>query len=516
MNLALLILGGGGLFLIGLFNWRRAVFGAMLLVVFEGAIRKWVLPQASQMVYFAKDFLLLGAYFSYFFVDSRKRSTGFSEGLSLLLLLAVTWAFFESFNFGTGSTAAGLFGWKAYVMYVPLCFMVPDLFRSEAELAQYLRCYLAIALPVCILGVAQFSAGADSRLNVYAAGADPSESGTIAVFGEDALVRITGTFSYISGYGTYLDVSLALLLPILAWSQSKNWRLVLGCTLALVIANATMTGSRAVALGAGLILAGYIGLSFVTGGRSGRSHTWVNMLAVGLAVVSLLFFYARAVTALEQRTENSIESGEAKTRFWAPVLEPLDFLDDAGFLGHGSGIAQPAVGALQKTLHLPPPSYYFASPTDTENTRVLMELGIPGFLLWYGMRLGLVFALWRTRNRLRSPFLKELALGAWMVLLYQLFNITTFNATANVYHWFLAGFILLLPRLDAQSIPGQAANRTKRGRNRWFGRVGARLQDAAAPAIPSQEVNIDGARMKNDWHQPGPVQPSGTNLKSSA
>jgi hypothetical protein len=113
VNFALLILGGGLLVLCGLLRWRHAVFGALLLVVFEGAIRKWALPQASQMVYFAKDFLLLGAYIRYFLIDSRRQSAEFSEGLNTLLVCAVAWTFLESFNFETGSLLAGLFGWKS-------------------------------------------------------------------------------------------------------------------------------------------------------------------------------------------------------------------------------------------------------------------------------------------------------------------------------------------------------------------------------------------------------------------
>jgi hypothetical protein len=490
MNFALLILGGGALALCGLLRWRLAVFGALLLVVLEGAIRKWALPQASQMVYFAKDFLLLGAYARYFLIDDRKRAPGFGEGLNTLLVCAAGWTFLESFNFENGSLLAGLFGWKSYVMYIPLCFMVPALFDGERALAQSLRYYLAIALPVGLLGVAQFSAGSDSPLNVYAAGADSGsgDSGNIAIFGEDAYVRITGTFSYISGYGTYLTVTLALLLPLLAWSRSVAWRLTLGCTLALVIANAAMTGSRSVAIGAALVLAGYIALSAVTGVEGQRSHTWVNILAVGVAVVAVGLFYDRAVTALQQRVEAGVESGEGQRRLLAAIVEPWDYFGDAGFFGHGNGIAQPAVEALRRTLHLPPAVYDFASPTDAENSRVLMELGIPGFLLWYGMRIGLVIALWQTRNRLRSSFLRALALGAWLVLFYQLFTITTFNPTANIYHWFLAGFILLLPRLDAQNAPRPAAPQIEKGRRR------PALQEAVAP-----ETNIRARRPGRAW-----------------
>ena len=56
----------GGLLLIGALECRQAVVAALTLAIFEGAIRKWVFPEYHQWVYFAKDFLLLGAYLGFF------------------------------------------------------------------------------------------------------------------------------------------------------------------------------------------------------------------------------------------------------------------------------------------------------------------------------------------------------------------------------------------------------------------------------------------------------------------
>jgi len=461
MNFTWLILGGAALFLVGAANWRYGVFGALLLAVFEGAIRKWVLPQASQMVYFGKDFLLLGAYAGYFFAGRRLRSTGISEGLRMVLALAAGWTFLESFNPGTGSATAGLFGWKAYVFYVPLCFMVPALFRDAEALDRFLRWYVVIALPVGVLGAAQFSAGVDSPLNVYAPGTTIGEATNIAVFGEDQFVRVTGTFSYISGYSAYLIAMLALLVPILAWSRNLLWRLVFTGTLVLVIGNVMMTGSRATALGAAIVLGGFALLTPFTSTQAERERAWIHWLAGAVAVVAAAYLFEDAVVSLQQRTEASWEEG--KTRLWAAVLEPWDYLGSAGIFGYGNGIGQPAVTALRTVLNLPEATFSYASPTDAENSRVLMEQGVPGFFLWYGLRVSLVLALWNTRVRLRSPFLRQLALGAFLVLFFQFFTTTMFAHTANIYHWFLAGFILLLPRLDHARRP-LAASRLRRHR----------------------------------------------------
>ena len=63
MNLRVMImLAGVGAAVWSFRRWREAVQLAMVLVIFEGAIRKWVFPGAQDLIYFAKDVLLLGAY----------------------------------------------------------------------------------------------------------------------------------------------------------------------------------------------------------------------------------------------------------------------------------------------------------------------------------------------------------------------------------------------------------------------------------------------------------------------
>jgi hypothetical protein len=339
------------------------------------------------------------------------------------------------------------------VIYLPVCFLVSDLFRNADELRRFLQLYCGLALPVALLGVAQFYAPPDSPLNVYAHSASAGEEFRVAVFGEDEYVRVTGTFSYISGYSSYLVVIVALLLPLVTWVQGKFWQSWLWLTLALAIGNATMTGSRATVLGVGIVLVGFAVINWLTGVPAERAREWVTILALIAAVAATVYYFQKAMTAVQQRTEDTMEEG--KNRVFGAVIEPFEFMRDAGLFGHGCGIAQPSVDALRNVLNLPPPAYAFASPTDAENSRVLMELGVPGFLLWYSMRIGLVVALWKTRARLRSPFLRQVALGAFLVLLFQLFTITMFAHTSNFYHWFLVGFIFLLPRLDITQVGAQ-------------------------------------------------------------
>ncbi|MFM5946361.1 MAG: hypothetical protein ACKO9G_23875, partial [Dolichospermum sp.] len=84
--------------------------------------------------------------------------------------------------------------------------------------------------------------------------------------------------------------------------------------------------------------------------------------------------------------------------------------------------------------------------------RVVLEIGLFGFILWYALRLYLIFSLLGIFLKLKSPFLRNLAL---VTFLFHAINFTgqlVFNTTFGIYYWFFAGFIFLLPQLEYQQL----------------------------------------------------------------
>jgi hypothetical protein len=46
-------------------NWKLSIKSILVIVLFEGALRRWVFPQARDLIYFLKDFILIGAYIGF-------------------------------------------------------------------------------------------------------------------------------------------------------------------------------------------------------------------------------------------------------------------------------------------------------------------------------------------------------------------------------------------------------------------------------------------------------------------
>src|SRR5436190_13448838 len=100
--------------LLAMQRWRLAVKVALVLVVTEGALRKWVVPGAQDLAYFAKDLMLLGAYVGYLRDDTRSRYAGPNLRIpSLLLVLAGLFGRAEIFNPELPTPLIGAPGHKA-------------------------------------------------------------------------------------------------------------------------------------------------------------------------------------------------------------------------------------------------------------------------------------------------------------------------------------------------------------------------------------------------------------------
>lgn len=441
VRILLLVLGAAA-FGWSIRQWRLAVQAAMLLLVFEGAVRKWLLPGAQDLVYFAKDALFLGAYLGFF----RSRARGFLPPAPLLyggLGFAVAVGLFEIFNPRLPNVLVGVLGFKAYFLYVPLLFVVPSVFPDDAALVLFLRRYVLIIFPVVLLSIAQFFSPAGSILNTYA---QPTDITSITKFGSSDFVRTTGTFSYISGYTSYLLTIILLLLMILT---ATRWRLrgnaVVFAALGTTLLGVMMSGSRGPIFLLALVFPLYWWLGVAREKQSGR--TLVRLLfGLSLLVAALTSAGNRAVTAFSQRATST--SVDVVDRLTLPFSSPFHMLPYAGLFGYGIGATHQAASALTGGLGNP---WLGTVVPEAESGRVMLELGPFGFFFVYLARLALLLFGLHQVFRLRTLFHRAVMISALLCFLMQIPGGVIFDVTAGVYYWFLAGLAFLVVRLDRQA-----------------------------------------------------------------
>jgi len=245
MNINIVLLGILAIFiiLIAAKSWRKAVFFTLVLIIFEGGLRKWVLPNAQVIIYFLKDIVLLGAYIG-FLLSIRHRLIN-QESLTILLLcgLISIYGFFQIFNPNSPSILLGIIGWKSYFFYMPLLFMMPFLFRTPYDLDIFLRRYLLFVIPVAMFGIFQFFSGVNDPINAGLVW--EGKEANIVTFGSLPVARVSSTFSYISGFSEYLTTMALITIGILIGRRLQKSAIYFFILLLILIAMFT-TGSRSI------------------------------------------------------------------------------------------------------------------------------------------------------------------------------------------------------------------------------------------------------------------------------
>jgi hypothetical protein len=422
-------------------KWRRGVKAVFLLLVLEGALRKWLLPQANEMIYFLKDIVLLGAYFNFYcFSDSDKKFLSRVSLINIIIFITIGWCLFQVFNPSLGSPLLGLFGLRGYLLYLPLIWMVPSLFQTEEEVYKFLRSHLLLTIPVGLIGIAQFFSPASSFINAYS----NEEAQAVVTFGINSAVRITGTFPYISGYGVYLIICFGLLIFMLSVKQPPRWQVVTLVELLLVSVNSFMTGSRGTIFAEVLFLVGYLGAKGLATPVSSLRLIRKLILPILVIAIAASIWFRPAINAFWQRATHYRDIPE---RISLSFTEPLDFVRVKELDSYGIGATHQAAPILRRALDLPA-GETIRVPNEGEMGRIVLELGPIGFIFWYGLRLSILILLIHTFLKLKRPFLRQLALTAFLLQAIQINSFLVFLNTYAVYYWFFSGLIFLLPQLE--------------------------------------------------------------------
>jgi hypothetical protein len=203
------------------------------------------------------------------------------------------------------------------------------------------------------------------------------------------------------------------------------------------------------------------GLRRDTIGRNLRVLLVVGLVG-GTSLVSVQF--RKAYDAFLSRTTTSGYRSGYETfagRVFLDADQMLPVANYVGLPGLGPGITQPGSWALLSALSLPNPQA--AIPlVEAEYAKILVEIGPIGLLIWYGMRVAVLVAIWKIYRRLRSPDLRFWAFLIFMLHLLTLDIGVVINHTFAVYYWFFAGVAFALPRLETSQVLDAQANASAR------------------------------------------------------
>jgi hypothetical protein len=469
-------------------DWRRGVLLFLTWMLFEDLVRKFM--GNNMAIYFAKDALLAVCCLSFFTARAPKRILQTRPGLILPFICFFFWSLVEAFNPNSPSIWYGMLGLKLYFGYVPLFFLGYALLRNETDLRRFLSINMIIAVLISFLGVAQGVTG-KTLLAPDELAPDIRELGGLvreAPITGERFLRPPSVFVSDGRFGGYILLAFLLGLGATAYFflrslRERKWMVV---AMVLIMAGILISGVRSALMWA-IISTAMFTFAFVPemkmkGARLRRITTAVSTTAIVaiLTVIFLSFYYPDALNSrvafYQQTLSPSSSAFELGNRFWDyPTSELLKvFTFPSWPLGYGTGTS--SLGAQYVTR------IFGVAPTgigvESGYGNLILEMGIPGLLLWLAWSCALLVAEWKAVRQLRGTALFPLGFVIfWFTFITLVPGMMNGNSLENyissAYLFLLAGILFSLPAL------AQSDSRV---------RTHTRRNEKAVPAIPGRPV----------------------------
>jgi len=314
---------------------RQLIWLYFWLLLFEGALRKWLLPGLSGPLLIVRDPVALGIYALAFRHGVFPRS-GFVWWTAML----ATMCFVASFA-GVGNLKVTLFGLRADFLHLPLIFVLPRVLRAE-DVRRMGFALLATAPLMAALAVRQFEGGPGSRWNVGAGGEVGGQ-----LFAAQGRVRASGTFSFATGMATYLGLCAAFLLHDLLGRRIYPRWMTYSALGALVLTLA-VSGSRTAVISVGIVCGMVLYMALVKRAHFGAALRPVLLTMVITAVVARstpVFEEGMAVHRDRFASGGGLREGIA-VRTAREYAAAWDRLSTAPLLGVGLGVGTNVGSAL--------------------------------------------------------------------------------------------------------------------------------------------------------------------------
>ena len=359
---------------------RQLVWVYFWLLVFEGTLRKWLLPRFSDALLVVRDPVVFLIY--YFAIRARVfPRNGWMIVLGSLGFCSAASSVIELWPYITPLKAMLLvgYGFRCNFFQLPLIFVIASVFGRE-DLKKLGWWVLLFSLPLTLLAVVQFSSSPDAFINRTAAGG--SEVVMMSALGK---VRTSGTFTFVVGMVMYYALATAFLVWAVLRRTIYHTRLLMAAGIAIAI-GVSVSGSRSAVAACALVVASLVIVLIFRPDMLNRfGQALVVALVLGL-IVSRTPIFREGMMVLSTRF-NEAAAGTDQSIARSLVTRPLGVFEDAysvvtraPWFGYGLGVGTNA-GAkflVGRSLFL---------LTEGEWSRILLEAG-PIF--------GIAYLAWRT------------------------------------------------------------------------------------------------------------------------
>jgi hypothetical protein len=433
---------------VGLFNWRRSVYGLLVYLPFSGIPILASYPRTAVAV-LAKDVLfVIPAYLGFLvsrLTDQYRPAP--RRGVTVLLAFLAVLVIAQALNPLLPNRLVAAIGLKVWLFYIPMWVLGYHLVRNCADLNRVLTIMSIAAVVPVLVGLIEAAAIYSGRAQlVYHWYGDAASSATqdfaeLAFEGPVALRRVPSTFSFVAQYFAFTVGMVAI---TYAWWRGvlrrAPWSLVGMGLWVLVMLAGLLSGSRAA-----FFFIPFLMVLILLIERSATRLPLGRLLAVSAVIPMAVAVLGGNLKGLLIHVMHL--AGE---HFANIFVHGLGHGFRLTLFGLGTGIDTNA--SRYALSHEGEFSVLDGVWYESWFVKALLELGIAGLLLVVMTFSILVVNTLRSTRSLRNPDLRVisaslLALLVWHIVYCMKGQYLDMDPT-NVYFWLFAGMLTAIPHLD--------------------------------------------------------------------
>ncbi|MGS0742818.1 hypothetical protein ACVBEF_13425 [Glaciimonas sp. GG7] len=416
----------------------KLFIAVLLVVIFEGAVRKWISSAFTNPLVLLRDAMALYGIFWAIKTNRLKLTKIGTQILWLWTAVVVVWGLLQlivnqssPFIFIIGARFWLLYLWFAYAAAVSL---------TEHDFSVISKTILLLLLVMTPLAIAQHFLPPGVFINKQVDG----DGSSVFLVTAD-IVRTTGTFSFTLGYTVFLGLATPFVLAVLA-PEVKLWKrkwMPKACLLALGIAT-LVSGSRGAVIFLGLLFSVYALASLVYSKGSKKGSALIVVVIIAMMLASVAFVFSRAVDATEERFEAAAQSENFSSRLVSMFFGEPGVYKGLPLLGHGIGVGTNFAGTVatgERTFLL----------AETEAARTILEGGLLGFA-FIGLKLLVIAIGLRKSLFIVKSTGNSLPLMLWITTSLALLSWSIIGQlTVNALGYLLFGLFIASLRLNSRS-----------------------------------------------------------------
>lgn len=341
---------------------KKGIWLYLLLLLFEGALRKWFLTSLATPLLVIRDPLALWIVYMVWAKGWFPRSVYLTGMLTVGALGIVT-----AIVFGHGSFPVAIYGARILLIHFPLMFAIGKVFDHD-DVVEVGKVLLLISIPMAILIALQFYSPQSAWVN-RGIGGDSEGAGFSGALG---FFRPPGTFSFTNGNSYFFGLVACYVLYFWLNTKYVNRMVLIAASVAVIMA-LPLSISRYLLFTISISVVFALVASARNSQYTGRMVTATIVLFLGIMVLSQFSFFQTAVEAFTARFDRASNSeggleGTLGDRYFGGLTAPFQNLGQMPFFGYGLGMGT-NVGSQLLTGKV---SYLI---TEGEWGRLIGELG---------------------------------------------------------------------------------------------------------------------------------------------